>query len=140
MTTIILCVALLLTSSACLFFLTKYNKLKTMVDKTIIELKKPIRLGYYKMSLSTNDKLSFESLVYVNEIDRFTNGESKIEINKIEIGVDSTKVSSDSVNRFIKDKFKSLMKTSEIEWLESEQNIKDIRKNKLEQLKESLKK
>lgn len=74
----------------------------------------------------------------VDEIARYTNGDSKIRINSIDSGISSEKVSSNRVKRYISDGFKSLVKTSDIEWLENESEIKEIRKNKLEHLKQAI--
>lgn len=117
-------------------FKNKLKKYKSEVDDIVKSYDKPIRRGYYTKDLSvSNDDIEFQSMVYVNEIDRFTNNQSKIEIYKIEHGVNSTKVSIDAVEVFIKDDFKSIVETNSITWLESEANIQRDRKNKLNKLK-----
>lgn len=136
-----------------LFFMTifylvarsKYKNLNKRVSGILNELHKPLRKGYYKVplkTLKTTDKPSipFTSIVYVNEIDSYTNGESKIKLYKIEPGVPETVCSFDTVETRLKGEFKSIVKTSDIEWLESKTSIKEARKNKLEQLQEIMKK
>ena len=118
-------------------YFLKYNNLRKEVSVIILKLKSPLRDGYYKQSLSAkNDTIKFESIIYIKEIDRYTNGESKIIIDKIDYGINDNKVSHSSIDEFINGYFKSVVKTSDITWLESEQNIKAQRKEKLERLKE----
>ncbi len=61
---------------------------------------------------------------------------SKIELTDVELisGFDNSQF--DHVKRTMRTKFSSLKKTSEIEWLESEDNIKEIRKQKLKKISE----
>jgi len=121
----------------------KYKKLKNEVKKIISDLNKPLRYGYYVKSLKVTqpgapDK-PFDNYVYIKELDRYTNGESKIEINKIESSISEESMSHDRIKKFIQDEFKSLKLTSDIEWLESEADIKEQRRSKLEHLKEVMK-
>jgi len=139
MMTTILSVSTLLFIFIILFlnYFLKYNNLRKEVSVIILKLKSPLRDGYYKQSLSAkNDTIKFESIIYIKEIDRYTNGESKIIIDKIDYGINDNKVSHSSIDEFINGYFKSVVKTSDITWLESEQNIKAQRKEKLERLKE----
>ena len=131
---------LILTNVLCLFFLIAY---RINVKKQLSKYNTPIRNGYYSRLLTvvdnvTKEELDFESIVYVNEIDRYTNGESKIKIYKIEPGINKEKCSKEKIERYINDKFKSIIKTADITWLESEQSIKDIRRKKLEQLRKKI--
>lgn len=130
-------------SIAYAFLFLKYKTLKNKIDTFINESKRPIRKGYIKYTLSisnnvTGSKESFESLVTVKEIDRYTNGESKIEIENIDPGISEERVSKKRIEEYIKGQFISIMKTSDVTWLESEESIKTQRKNKLEHLKEVL--
>lgn len=143
MTTIILSSLLILASGLCILLFSRNRFLSKKINKFITE--KPIRTGYIEYELSITSSIGapdypFKSYVYINELDRYTNGESKIEIQKIEPGVEESKMSREKVEKYIKDRFKSIVKTSDVTWLESEQSIKDIRRNKLEQLKELTKK
>ena len=143
MTIIILSVLLFLLSILSIMLFIKNKKLSKKIDNYISESKKPLRTGYMTFDLKITElgkpDFSFESLVYVNELDRYTNGESKIEINKIDPCIDETKMSKERIEKYIKDKFRSLVKTSDVIWLESEQSIKDIRRQKLKQLEEKIK-
>ena len=80
----------------------------------------------------------YNVIIYVKEIDRFTNGMSKIQLTSIELvsGFDPSQF--EWVKTSMKNKFKSIKKTSDIEWLESEDAIKKLRKDKLEKLKQTL--
>lgn len=129
-------------STAYSFLLLKYKNLKSQVNSIMSELKNPIKIGYYKttLTLSQKDKpdVPFDVLIYVKELDHYTNGDSKIEIHKIEPSIDATLMSHDRIEKYVKDGFVSLIKSTKVEWLESEHDIKEVRKNKLEQLKKSL--
>jgi hypothetical protein len=140
MTTIILSSLLFLTTLLSIVLYFRNKSLSNKISTFISDSKKPLRTGYIMYDLSITElgkpNISFTSLVYVNELDRYTNGESKIEIQKIEPGIEENKMQKERIEKHIKDKFKSIVKTSDVTWLESEQSIKDIRRNKLEQLKE----
>lgn len=73
--------------------------------------------------------------MYVREQDRYANGLSKIELTKIEIisGFDPNQF--EWVKTSLTQKFSSLKETKDIEWLESEENIKKLRKEKLQKIK-----
>lgn len=125
-----------------LFF--KYRKLTSNIKniRNIVEnLQKTWRRGYITQSLViTNDNpeikdIDFEPILYLREIDRYTNGTSKVEIEKIEYGIDSENFNIQRLDKYIRERFKSIVKTTDVIWLESENEIKELRKNKLEQLK-----
>ena len=117
----------------------KYINLKNRFAKLL----KPLRTGYYiescEQTTRVGVKFDFNGYVYINEIDRYTNGESKISLNRIEIRSDGSINMSDA-DSFVRNRFVSVVKTSDITWLESEQSIKDMRKEKLEQLNKLFKK
>lgn len=122
-----------------LFF--KYRKLTKNIRNIVENLQKTWRRGYITQSLViTNDNpeikdIDFEPILYLREIDRYTNGTSKVEIEKIEYGIDSEKFNIQRLDKYIRERFKSIVKTTDVIWLESENEIKELRKNKLEQLK-----
>lgn len=131
-------------STAYAFLFLKHKILKDKVDSFLAESKKHTRRGYIKFSLSTTSKSTgveekFESLVTVKEIDRYTNGESKVEIESIDPGISEERMSKKRIEDYIKTQFISIIKTTDVTWLESEESIKEQRKNKLEHLKEVLK-
>ena len=110
----------------------------------INDLNKPLRKGYIENELVGNSKINGEKIdfkvkIYVNELDRYTSGESKIKIDYIEPCVSENDVSHHSVKDYITDKLPSVFKTSDINWLESETAIKDIRKEKLKQISNKFK-
>jgi len=107
------------------------------------------RFGYYKTTiniLSDNDKKNntsgdaYDVIIHVNELDRYTNGMSKIEIKNMEniSGLDIYQY--EYVKKCTRSNFQSVKKTSDIEWLESEESLKEIRKQKLEKIINSEKK
>lgn len=138
MTITILALALLLVSILCLTFMSKYMKLDKKVSTIIKDFESPLRKGYYKMSCSQG-QISYEPIVYVKELDRYTNGESKVELQNIEISCGNRQFSLASATAFARRDFQSLVKTSDITWLDSEISIKTQRKEKLSHLKEVIK-
>ena len=100
-----------------LFFSIKYFLLRKGLKK--YENIGTGRFGFYK---------KFDYYVYIKEIDRYTNGFSKIKIDFIECD------SNYYLDKIKKD-FNSLIKTTNIEWLESEDKIRQTRKEKLDKLK-----
>ena len=138
--TTILILALVLVSTLYLLSILKNRNKNKKINTILDEIKKPIRHGYFTKNLEITNKLNstaanieFEPLVYDS------NGLSKIEIDKIEPGISNDAYSSEKIKKFIRSGFKSLMSTNDITWLESEESIKEMRRNKLEKLKEVLK-
>jgi len=107
-----------------IFFGYKYMTLKKLT-KEFQEIGTG-RYGFYEMRVG-----SYDAYVYVNEIDRYTDGHSKIKLHKVE-AISST-YRENSIG-YAKDKFISLKLTSEINWLESEDHIKKLRKEKLDKI------
>lgn len=104
--------------------------------------------GYYEDSvnlISPEDRQNgksgdlYKCTIFVKELDRYTNGMSKLELINIEVvsGFDVNQYSW--VKKTLQNKFSSLKKTSDIEWLESETEIKELRKQKLDKLSDLLK-
>lgn len=117
---------ILLLSIFSIYIFYKYRKLKTSI-KSYEDIGTG-RKGFYFYGSATS---SYYGIIYVNEIDRYTDGYSKIKLDHIEL---ISKRWSDSVQVMEKN-FLSLKKTNEIDWLESEDHIKKLRKEKLENLK-----
>jgi len=96
--------------------------------------------GYYVRNTNLCDALDsskldkYQSIVYVEEIDKYTDGTSKIRIVDVELvsGFDSSQF--EYVKKMIRTKFPSIKKTSEITWLVSENEIKRERKEKLDKI------
>ena len=78
----------------------------------------------------------YDCMVHVKEVDRYTNGTSKIELLKIEVISGFDPQQFEYVKGLIKSNFCSIKTTSDIEWLESEESIKKMRKEKLNKLKD----
>jgi hypothetical protein len=110
-----------------LFIYSKYKKLKTKI-KDFCNIGTG-RCGFYE---SIANYSSYNSIVYIKELDRYTDGHSKIKIDKIE---PINKKYLTQANEQANERFLSLRLTSEIKWLESEDYIRKLRKEKLENLK-----
>lgn len=105
---------------------------------------KPLRQGHYIINATQenkekNVKYNVQCVVLVNEIDRYTNGESKLELVDVNMICNSSNFDHDSMRTLVKKSFRIYRKTDEINWLESEIEIKEARKLKLDKIKESLK-
>lgn len=149
MNTILISIALVLSFLNIIFFLKiiklkkKNNSLNDSIsnfNKKIEELNKPLnKKGYYIKNLVQNDTMKFKAMVYVEELDRYTNGTSKIKISDIEFfDISNGGIDLRSAERFVKKGFNSVKKTSDIEWLDSIDSIKKIRKSKIEEIKKSI--
>jgi len=146
-----------------ILFLVLYLKMKEKCSKIDLELEKSQsnystlsnyyvelknlsnRKGFYEstlnlMSPEEKEKGSkgepYTCIIHVKELDRYTNGMSKIELTNVELiaGFDNSQF--DHVKNSMRIKFSSLKKTTEIEWLESEETIKELRKQKLKKIAE----
>ena len=116
-------------SLSVLFFISvfmsyKYSKLKSGIKE--YDSIGTGRYGFYNYAVG-----SYMAIVYIDEIDRYKDGYSKIKINHIEA---TGSWRTETIER-VKNNFITLMLTNKIEWLESEEDIKKIRKEKLENLK-----
>jgi hypothetical protein len=136
--TTLLIIGLCILAISNLVYLIKYKSLYKKTNDIISELDKPLRRGYMQTSLTHTDPktlkvTTFHPSIYVKEIDRFTNGECKLEIEKVEPGF--SKIPSYQIEEYVKNQFHSVHKITDITWLESEVALKEIRKSKLEKLK-----
>ena len=100
--------------------------------------------GYYKETVtlvSEEDKKNnipgdkYVCIVYVKEMERFTNGESKTQIMEIEIESGFASDQYEYVKGIVRKRFVSIKNTVDIEWLESQNEVKEMRKQKLEKIK-----
>lgn len=107
-------------------FYKKYQKLKISIKE--YEDIGTGRKGFYEYG-TTN---LYHSIVYVKELDRYTDGYSKIKFEGIEA---YNRYNYNNALETIKSSFISLKKTDSIDWLESEDHIKKVRKEKLENIK-----
>lgn len=117
-------------STTVLYFF-KYKKLK----KSIKEYEE---IGTGRYGFYINKKYSpYSSIVYINEIDRYKDGYSKIVIDEIE--PHNKHYIKESKKLALQD-FISLKEINDIEWLESENNnIKKERQEKLKNIKKIFK-
>lgn len=118
----------------------KYDSLNTIYSQIVESLKKqPLRHGYFETPLTSTDGLtkkvtSFNPIIFVEELDRFTDGTCEVQIVKIIPKISSTEQSHDRLFKYIKDNFSPIKKVSDIAWLESETEIKELRKHKIENI------
>lgn len=109
-----------------------YPILKIIAFATIIimhynpssPIKSSDRIGFYTdtTTLVNDKKVSLGDYVYnvnVRELDKYTNGISKIQLIDIEVISGVNKEQYDWIKECAKSKFSSLKKESEIQWLES---------------------
>jgi len=126
---IILAIPILLLIASNVYYFLKYRKLRNRISE--YDDIGTGRYGFYKYKSNnyTNNRMVY---VYVKELDRYTDGYSKIKIDKIEPF--QTSMVEETITK-AKEDFMSLRLTSDIEWLESEDHMKKLRKEKLENLK-----
>jgi len=116
----------------------KYESLVNEFNKLKQDSK--LRKGYYKSQLTFTNinkkKFDFDVLVYVKELDKYKNGKSKIEFLYIDIIWTHSEIGpqKENVTNYVRNHFESLVDSTKIEWLESEEDIKEIRKNKMKHL------
>ena len=98
------------------------------------------RQGHFIYTLRLKDSINssiideYKDRVYVEEIDKYTDGTSKLKLIEIETyyGFDTSQY--DYVKKCIKLNFSSIMDTSDITWLVSEIDLKQERKDKLDKI------
>ncbi len=116
-----------------------------LLSKSINRLKDELstkRVGYYQSNITlkeNSDSPSGDVYVYnihVKELDKYTNGMSKIKIIDIEIVSGFSPNKYEWVKECARNTFSTIRKTADIEWLESEETTKEQRREKLEKLKD----
>ena len=121
--------------------LGEYNSLKDDVKKLNSNY---LREGYYNETVNfaeikdSTDRDPYECVIYVYETDKYINGESKLVLNKVEVISGFHQYNYDYAKQTIKSKFCSVKPTKDIIWLESEENLKEIRKKKLTEIFEKI--
>lgn len=106
--------------------------------KDEIEKNFNIRKGFILKSFTHKvNKTDTDFKVYMKEIERYKNGLSKVELEKIEL-IKNNNVLSDKnieiLKNNIKREFSQTQKTDDVEWLEVEVSIKNERKKKLNKI------
>lgn len=120
-----------------LIYFIKYKKVK----KALNIFNEPLRKGYYELQLVAKiDSTNFTTRVFVKELERYRSGESKIEILDIEYCVSEIKVTHEHIKERVLSDFKSIMKTSDIHWLELEDDLLKDRQEKLLKIMKRIKK
>lgn len=119
------------------------NKIKK-IDDDLRKLNNSLRNGYYTINASqknidTGFSVSIECIIFVSELDRYINGESKLKLVDINMFCNEPNFNSNSMRNYITNNFRTIRSTNEITWLESEFSIKEARKSKMEKIIESLK-
>lgn len=110
-----------------IMFALKFFKLRKSIKK--FEEIGTGRYGFYVNKHFNTDKNSY---VYVKEVDRYSNGYSEIILDRVEPLKRS--YSSDAIDN-ARNNFISLKLTNDIEWLEGEEHLRKLRKEKLEKIK-----
>lgn len=113
------------------------------VRKDIREMNKSLRKGYYEEKVNFCETKGgqgdpYDCVVYIEELDRYTNGDSKIKLTKVEVinGFHSNLYSQ--ARSAVERKFCTIKPTKDIEWLESEGKLKEKRREKLNLILEKI--
>ena len=114
------------------------------IKKELLSIKeKPKRVGYYKEKCHQGEdkKYEYEGIFNVTEIDRYKNGDSRIKLINIELSnITDDRLSEHDALLYLNSLFVSLIKTNDVEWLDSVEDIKDQRQKKLQELEKIFKK
>ena len=117
---------------------SKKSELKSKIKYIENIVSGDIRKGYYKQSLSTTGdekKENFEVDVCVIEVDRFTNGKSKLKFDYILFGHIPKGISKENIINYVKDTiFTEFVNTKDIDWLESVDELQKMREKKLKRI------
>ncbi len=103
-----------------------------------------LREGYYEESIHFTEEKgsktvdSYKCICYVYETDKYTNGESKCILDRIEVISGYHPHNYEMAKNTIRRKFLTVRPTIEIEWLEREEDLKILRKKKLEKILEEI--
>lgn len=124
-------------------FFIKYKKANTKYNLAIGEFNRTLREGYYEgdIPLESTDvsgnvlsKHTYHYIVYVKQLDRYTNGECKIKLDRVEVTSGYHSSNYEHIKGVVKKRFCSVMPEDKIEWLESEEALKEQRRLKLESI------
>lgn len=143
-TNLLLLFLLILSITYSILLKIKLHNLKKKTISIIEDVNKPLRLGYYKLHLEASNSIVgsrlVDVIVYVNEINRYKNGESKIKIKSFDVETKTNTIDHNKIENFVTSNFISIVKTSSIEWLDEIEDIKQNRKLKIKNLEKLLKK
>ena len=124
-------ILLVVNVSLYIYMKKKNSILADALNNDLLNLSK--RNGFYNKSFSL-DNHTYKFRIYVIEEEKYSNGYSKLVIDGVDI------ISGFSPNNFnyviqtAKDEFVSVQETNDITFLESDIDITELRKNKLERI------
>ena len=116
-------------------FVKKYNEKIKLFDSIVNSNQ---RKGYYiqeRYLIKDPNKKTFNAIIYIIEIDKYTNKKSKIKLDYIEIEnhplgtIGNSQTKENIINGFV-----TLKNTNDITWLESENKLQKERENKLKKI------
>jgi len=113
----------------------KNEKLKIGLNENILKLN--LREGFYTDTIKfaenqdAKETDDYDAKVYVKELEKYTNGYSKIEHIRTDVYNGFSQNKYDMAKRTIQNKFESVVKTSDITWLEVDDDINKLRKEKI---------
>jgi len=114
---------------------TTEKTLKENLKENILNLK--LREGFYEMTFKlaekedTNDSSDYDTKIHVIETEKYVNGYSKIKHVKTDVLSGFSPNQYEYVKTLSVRKFDTLVETDNIEWLEVDQDIKELRINKI---------
>lgn len=111
-------------------FIKWKNRFKRLEKEYISEQ----NIGYYLDQFTFQDRDKINIKIYVKELDKYSNGDSNIELYKIEV-LDGPYKVREAVHEVATDQFSTTKKKTDIVWLKSEDSIRLLRKKKLESIK-----
>lgn len=120
MTTLILTLITIALLTIFLIYLIKYIRLK----KTILQF-----YTYNRIGIITDNDFIGNAQIHIEELERYKNNLSRVKIVKMDIFS-----GGDSMRENIRKYFKEVQCTSNITWLERDEDLMDVRRKKLERL------
>jgi len=115
------------------------KKLEDVVNDRLINLH--LRTGFYeytthllKKGNDPNDYDVYKSVIYVTELEKYQNGYSKVRLDKIDIISGVNMDNYEYVKKTQSKKFKEIIESKDVTWLEKDKDLTEVRKDKLERI------
>ena len=112
----------------------QFNDIKSKLSEKLTDFNNRLSSnnGFIDVN-STRGSQSYTTRVYINEVERYTNGYSKIKIQNIQV-IHGISGDFDDLKKYVNDTFPIITLTKNITWLEPEQDNMEIRRKKLDSL------
>jgi len=112
----------------------QFNDIKSKLSEKLTDFNKRLSSnnGFIDVNSSRGTQ-RYTTRVYINEIERYTNGYSKLKINNMEV-IHGLSNDIDELKKYVGETFPSITLTNNITWLVPEQDNIEMRRKKLDSL------